>query len=149
MQKEAVIMSPISLQMKDLDEGLRFFNQALGFKINFRFQYDDLRVIILEAGKARIEVWENGERAGIKSWPQEAADESGIGIEVPVRRLREVLKKAQDLGYEVLEDSYEPLDGIRKAVVGGPENIRIRLVERDRIKAVRNMIKRKLENLAS
>lgn len=149
MQNEIIGMNPISLQMKSVDEGLRFFNQALGFKINFRFQYDDLRVIILEAGKARIEMWENGDRAGIKPSEPERANDAGKRIEVSVRHLRELLKKAQDFGYEVLEDIYEPADGIRKAVVGGPENISIRLIERDRIKAMKDMIKRKLESLAS
>lgn len=149
MQNEIIEMNPISLQMKSVEEGLRFFNQVLGFKINFRFQYDDLRVIILEAGKARIEMWENGERAGIKTLEPEKADDAGKRIEVPVRRLRELLKKAQAFGYEVLEDIYEPADGIRKAIVGGPENISVRLVEQDRIKAMTHMIKRKLESLAS
>lgn len=138
----------VSLHLKSIDEGLRFFNQVLGFKINFRFQYDGLRVVILEAGKARIEMWESGSGFGVKPWKQQDADHGDKPVALTVRRLRDRLRKARAFGYEILKDAYEPEGGIREALVRGPEDISVRLIEQDRIKAMKALIKRKLQELA-
>ncbi|MGE5630073.1 MAG: VOC family protein [Caulobacteraceae bacterium] len=59
INNEVMGMEHLAFRINDLDEGLKFFNKILGFKVNFRFQYDGLRIAILEAEKAKIEIWED------------------------------------------------------------------------------------------
>ena len=121
----------IALQLSDLEEGLSFFRDLLGFKTRFEVSFEGLRIVNLQAGKIEIEMWErpNGDHPGK---PQNALSRAGVNhIAIEVSHLEDVLRGVQAHGYELLVDIYEPTEGIREAVVLGPDNLEIQFVEQN------------------
>ncbi len=119
----------IALQLSDLEAGLRFFRDLLGFRIRFEFEYEGTRVVMLRAGKVDIEMWENGE-TDPPGESQSAADRVGTHhIAVAVRDIEHVVETVRGQGYRVIEGIYEPTRGIREAIVLGPDGIAVQFVE--------------------
>lgn len=121
----------IALQLSDLEEGLGFFRDLLGFKTRFEVTFEGLRIVNLQAGKIEIEMWERpvGDHPGK---PSTALNQPGVNhIAIEVSRLEEVLHGIQAQGYELLRDIYQPTEGIREAVVLGPDNLEIQFVEQN------------------
>jgi catechol 2,3-dioxygenase-like lactoylglutathione lyase family enzyme len=117
----------IAFQLTDLQEGLRFFNGLLGFKIKLDLDFERTRIVILKAGKVEIEMWENG-GAGLDGSPP--ADVPGTHhIAIAVKNLDQVMAVIREQGYETVKDIYEPTRGIREAIIRGPDGIRIQFVE--------------------
>ena len=121
----------IALQLSDLEEGLSFFRDLLGFKTKFEVSFEGLRIVNLQAGKIQIEMWErpNGDQPGK---PPTALNRPGVNhVAIEVSHLEDVLHGVQAHGYELLLDIYQPTEGIREAVVLGPDNLEIQFVEQN------------------
>jgi catechol-2,3-dioxygenase len=54
-----IAVDQAALRLTDVDKGLRFFNDILGFKVNFSLQYDGFRVVMLQLGRIGLEMWES------------------------------------------------------------------------------------------
>ncbi len=128
LQKNIIGVDHVALQLPDLDEGLWFFNELLGFKVKFEAAFEGQKIIMLQAGKIEIEVWENREGADSST----LAPENGMHhLAIGVKRLDDVMNHARRAGLEVLADIYEPTRGIREAIVRGPGGTRIQFVEQN------------------
>jgi catechol 2,3-dioxygenase-like lactoylglutathione lyase family enzyme len=128
LQKHIVGVDHVALQLPDLDEGLWFFNELLGFKVKFETVFEGQKIVMLQAGKIEIEMWEH--REGV----EESAPAPANGVHhlaIGVKRLDDVMAHAKKAGLDVLADVYEPTRGIREAMVGGPGGTRIQFVEQN------------------
>ncbi len=128
LQKNIVGVDHIALQLPDLDEGLRFFNELLGFKVKFETAFEGHRIVMLRAGKIEIEMWE--QRADADS--SASASANGVHhLAIGVKGLDDVMAHAKSAGLDVPTDVYEPTRGIREAIVQGPGGTRIQFVEQN------------------
>jgi catechol 2,3-dioxygenase-like lactoylglutathione lyase family enzyme len=121
----------IALQLSDLEAGVSFFRDLLGFKTCFEVSFEDLRIVNLKAGKIEIEMWErpDGDHLGK---PPTALSRPGVNhIAITVNHLEEVLQGVQAHGCELIKDIYQPTEGIREAVILGPDNLEIQFVEQN------------------
>jgi len=128
LQKNIVGIDHIALQLPDLDEGLRFFNELLGFKVKFETVFEGQKIVMLQAGKIEIEMWEHreGTDAGAPA-PANGVHHVAIGV----KGLDDAMAHARSAGLDILADVYEPTRGIREAVVQGPGGTRIQFVEQN------------------
>jgi len=121
----------IALKLSCLDEGLRFFRDLMGFPVKFELEYEGLRVVILQAGKVQLEMWEDVVSESLPR-PGRALTRQGVNhLAFAVKHLETVLETMREHGYQVIKDVYEPTQGIREAVILGPDNIDIQLVEQN------------------
>jgi catechol 2,3-dioxygenase-like lactoylglutathione lyase family enzyme len=128
LRKNIVGVDHIALQLPDLEEGLQFFNKLLGFKIKFQAKFEGRKVVMLQAGKIEIEMWEDKENAD----SSELALANGVHhIAVQVKKLDDVMTYVKEEGLEVLADIYQPTSGIREAIIRGPGGVRIQFVEQN------------------
>ena len=116
----------IALQLSNLEEGLHFFQDLLGFKTKFQTAFKGQKLVMLNAGKVELEMWEDTSEVVAKPAPH------GVHhIAVKVRKLDEVMAEIRRAGVDVLTDIYAPTRGIREAIVRGPDDIRVQLVEQN------------------
>lgn len=115
-----------ALQLPDLAEGLRFFHELLGFKIKRRVNFEGHQIVMLQAGKVEIEIWQN---------PQPDGAASNLGavhhIGIPVKDLEAVIEYVRQAGIEVCVPIYEVTPGIREAIVRGPGGLQVQFVEQN------------------
>jgi catechol 2,3-dioxygenase-like lactoylglutathione lyase family enzyme len=121
----------ISLLLTDLDEGVRFFHFLLGFPLLAKIQRDDEYVAVLRAGRVNIEIWQRkpGKDGDCKAHLRNPRFLNHLAFEV--RELDDLLADIVQAGYEVIDDIFEPTDGVREAVVKGPDGIRCKLIEQN------------------
>jgi catechol 2,3-dioxygenase-like lactoylglutathione lyase family enzyme len=119
----------IAVQVSDLAEGLHFFNELLGFKVKFDFAYEDVHIYMLKAGKIDVELWAR-EHDGRTEGAVEPFRRYGVNhVAISVKNLDTVLTQIQQHGYKIAADIYEPTRGIREALIYGPDNLEVQLVE--------------------
>jgi len=126
LQQQIKGMAHIALQLSDLDEGLRFFSEWLGFKVKFEVDFEDHRIVMLNAGRIELEMWEADAAV--------PRDETGCSVHhlaIKVKDLDAVMAEMRSRDVTVLADIYEPTRGIREAIVQGPDGIRVQLVEQN------------------
>ncbi|NBD34924.1 MAG: hypothetical protein GVY30_02870 [Chloroflexi bacterium] len=126
LQQQIKGMVHIALQLSDLDEGLRFFSEWLGFKVKFEVDFEDHRIVMLNAGRIELEMWQ----ADVET----SRGETGCGVHhlaIEVKDLDVAMAEVRSLDVPVLADIYEPTRGIREAIVQGPDGIRVQLVEQN------------------
>lgn len=116
----------VALELSDLAEGLRFFQDILGFKIKFEFEYAGAQIITLQAGKIEIEMWASG---NMESASKEIIQTGMHHIAVAVKDIEYVISVVCEQGYPIKKDIYEPTSGIREAIVVGPDNISVQFIE--------------------
>ena len=130
MLKEHVTsIDHIALQLSNLPEGLHFFQDLLGFKTKFEFEYDSMQIVVLQAGKIEIEMWANGNTNPAESTSIENTKLGTHHIAVAVKDIEHVVNIVREQGYPVKQDIYEPTRGIREAIVLGPDNIAVQFIE--------------------
>ena len=118
----------IALTVPDLDEGLHFFRDLLGFQKKFDVDFEGHRIAILKAGKINIEIWADPD--GLMRAP----DSKEYGVHhfgIQVRDIKNVLLLLEDAGVETITGIYEPTDGLKEAIVRGPGGVRVQLVEQN------------------
>jgi catechol 2,3-dioxygenase-like lactoylglutathione lyase family enzyme len=121
----------IAVQVSNLAEGLRFFNELLGFKVKFDFAHEDVHIYMLKAGKIDLELWAR-ERDGRTDSAVEPFQRYGVNhIAISVKDLDTVLKQVQQHSYKVAADVYEPTRGIREALIYGPDDLEVQFVEQN------------------
>jgi catechol 2,3-dioxygenase-like lactoylglutathione lyase family enzyme len=128
IQEKIVGVDHIALQVPDLDEGLRFFRDLLGFKTKFAVEFDGYQVVMLKAGKIEIEMWQG------KTEGKGSVSDSDYGLHhlaILVKDVDAVMAHMKEIGVPILEDIYEPTRGIREAIVQGPGGARVQFVEQD------------------
>ncbi|MDY0020460.1 MAG: VOC family protein [Anaerolineae bacterium] len=120
----------IALQLSSLEEGLAFFHEQLGFKIKFETTFEGHRIVMLQAGKIEIEMWEaQGEKTPHAGQPPIPHGVHHIALEV--KKLDEVLAQMKAAGVPITADVYEPTRGIREAMIAGPDGLTLQLVEQN------------------
>jgi len=121
----------VSLLLNDLEEAIRFFHFLLGLPLLAKIMRDDGHVAIFRAGRVNMEVWEPFSDSGspVKGYHRNPQYLNHLAFEV--RELEDLLVDLQEAGYEVLDDIFEPTDGVKEAVVKGPDGIRCKLVEQN------------------
>jgi catechol 2,3-dioxygenase-like lactoylglutathione lyase family enzyme len=124
-QKNIVGIDHIALQVPDLVEGLRFFHQLLGFKTKREICFENHHIVMLQAGRIEIEMWET-EAVSLQNSAYAVHH-----IAVQVKNLDAVVNYMIQAGVDVLVDIYESTQGIREAIVCGPGNIHVQFVEQN------------------
>lgn len=128
LKKNTLGIDHVALQLPDLEEGLRFFSEWLGFRVKFEVTFEGQRVVMLQAGKIEIEMWQAQEHADAG----EPAGANGVHhLALQVKQLDHVMACAREAGIKVLNDIYEPTRGIREAIVQGPGGVRVQFVEQN------------------
>lgn len=121
----------VALQVSDIGEGLRFFRDLLGFDVKYEAEAEGFKVYILQAGKIQLELWE-APGAGSLPRPDSALVRPGLNhIALAVSDLKTVLQYLSDCGYPTIKDIYSPTEGIREAVVLGPDNVEVQFIQQD------------------
>lgn len=126
--KNVLGVDHIALQLPSLIEGLRFFNELLGFKVKLRVTIEGQQIVFLQAGKVELEIWEDS------SGDATQLDEATVGVHhlaLQVKDLEAIMDYMRDKDVQVLIDIYEPTRGIREAIVQGPGGVRIQFVEQN------------------
>ncbi len=120
----------IALQLSSLEEGLAFFHERLGFKIKFETTFEGHRIVILQAGKIELEMWEA--REGKAAQASQSPTPYGVHhIALEVKKLDEVLAQMKAAGVSIIADTYEPTRGIREAMIAGPDGLTLQIVEQN------------------
>lgn len=117
----------IALELSDLNAGMHFFNELLGFKIKFKVQFKEHQIVMLKAGKIEIEMWERQNQAPVA----DATPSSVHHIAIVVKQLDSVVADLKTAGYTALSDIYAPTKGIREVIFSGPDDIRVQFVEQN------------------
>ena len=128
IQNSIVGVNHIALQLSSLEEGMQFFSELLGFKVKFRASFESYEIIMLKAGKIELEMWA-GQPNG--DWSADRVDIGVHHIAVQVKDLEAVVAHMKDNGIKILADIYEPTQGIREAIVEGPDGVRVQFVEQN------------------
>jgi methylmalonyl-CoA/ethylmalonyl-CoA epimerase len=128
LKKNILGIDHVALQLPDLEEGLRFFSEWLGFRVKLEVTFEGQRVVMLQAGKIEIEMWQGQEKAS----SNEPAGANGVHhLAIQVKHLDHVMACAREAGIEILNDVYEPTKGIREAIIQGPGGVRVQFVEQN------------------
>jgi hypothetical protein len=61
-------------------------------------------------------------------------DNSVENVEIMVKNINSVLSQVIKYGYEVVDYVFDPVQGVKEAVVLGPDNIKVQFVERNNLK---------------
>lgn len=119
----------IAIQVSDLQEGLNFFRDVLGFKVKFETRFEGFHIVMLKAGKLEIEMWQaKSDQTALPT--AESNDAPGVHhLAVNVDNLDLALEDIRALHIPVLQDVYVPTRGLREAIIEGPDCLRIQLVE--------------------
>ncbi len=121
-------MDHLALELSDLNEGVRFFSDILGFAPRFEVDFEAHHIIQLKAGQLDIEIWQAAD-------PDTHAANAGTGtvhhIGIKVKNLEQALSAARQADIPVILDAYSPTDGIQEAIIRGPDGMRIQLVEQN------------------
>lgn len=120
----------IALEVTDLEEGIRFFGDTLGFKERFRMSFDDFEIVMFKAGKIDLEMWQR-KRAEAEAQEDPAASATVHHLAFAVKDLDRALNGIRALGIPVLAGAYAPTRGIREAIIEGPDGLRVQLVEQN------------------
>jgi methylmalonyl-CoA/ethylmalonyl-CoA epimerase len=128
IQKNIIGIDHIALQVPELAEGLAFFSDLLGFKINLEVKFEGKKIVMLKAGKIEIEMWAGQSEGKIFS----GESDNGVHhLAIRVKNLDGVMAELKAMGVEILTDIYAPTDGIREAIVRGPGGVRVQFVEQN------------------
>jgi len=140
INKQVLGVNHLALTVPDLEEGLAFFRDQLGFRKKFEVEFDGYQVVMLKAGKMELEIWADG--AGTIEGPDSA--EFGVHhFGVQVKNIEAVLSHMRETGVEILADIYEPTEGLKEAIVRGPGGVRVQFVEENVPRLLWGMISQK------
>jgi len=118
----------IALSVPDLEEGLSFFRDLLGFQKKFDVEFEGHRIVILNAGKITIELWADPD--GITK-PSDSKEYGVHHFGIKIRDIEAVMPLLEEIGVESITGIYEPTDGLKEAIVRGPGGVRVQLVEQN------------------
>lgn len=128
IQKNIIGMDHIALQVPNLEAGLHFFGDLLGFKTKREVKFEGHKILMLQAGKIEIEMWQSKEEMA------QPMNESNCGVHhlaIQVKDLDKVIAHMKEVEVEILADIYEPTRGIREGIVRGPGGVRVQVVEQN------------------
>ena len=129
MKNENIVgVDHIAIQLPNMEEGLHFFRDLLGFRVSLDVTYDGYQIIMLKAGKIELELWEN-KAEGVETAPSLIYGVDHLAIEVKDLDAALALMHANDI--KVLKEPYEPTHGIREAIFLGPAGVRVQFVEQN------------------
>ncbi|MBN1260313.1 MAG: VOC family protein [Anaerolineae bacterium] len=124
VQRHVYGVGHVALQLSNLEDGLAFFRDWLGFKVKFEAAFENHRLVMLRAGKIELEMWEaEGELPH---------GDAGFGVHhlaIAVKDLDIVMAEVKARAIPIIADVYEPTRGIREAIVRGPDGLRVQFVE--------------------
>lgn len=112
----------ITLNVKDFEKSLKFYNEFLGLPIAQRISGGGMEMAMLgEKDKPKIEIINHGEGASISC--------RGISIGLQVESLNKAIEYVKAYNFPVVRGPESPNPGIRFFFIEDPDGVEIQLVE--------------------
>lgn len=130
-RKASMGLDHISLMLSNIEEGMRFFHTILGFPVLTDLRKSDKEVVVVRAGRVHIELWQ---RDRCSPDNRKTTDKKPVYLNhlaFQVRGLDELMDEVRSAGYEVIEEIYVPTEGVREAMILGPDGLNVQFVEQN------------------
>jgi lactoylglutathione lyase len=114
----------VTINVKDLEESLNFYQEIMGLNISRRFNIDnnDKEIVFLGDGEGQIELIYNS-----KSRDVAIGEDISLGFEVEsLEKINEILKKN---GVQIHSGPFQPNPSLKFIYVLDPNGVKIQFVE--------------------
>ncbi len=112
-----------TLVVKDLEESLKFYKEAIGLTENRRFTGGKgVEIVFLGEGETLLELMSSPE-------PREIKVGSDISLGFEVESVEQKMSELKELGIEILSGPFQPSPFIKFFYVLDPNGLKIQLVE--------------------
>jgi lactoylglutathione lyase len=117
----------VALTVEDFDEALRFYRDALGLEQTADWSSDDGRVVLLEAGRATLELTDERQAAFIDQVEAGKPVSGAVRLAVEVPNSEETARRLVAAGAEQVAPPVTTPWGDRNARVRAPDGMQLTL----------------------
>ncbi len=117
----------VALTVEDFDEALRFYRDALGLEQTADWSSDDGRVVLLEAGRATLELMDERQAALIDQVEAGKRVSGAVRLAVEVPNSEETARRLVAAGAEQVAPPVTTPWGDRNARVRAPDGMQLTL----------------------
>ena len=115
------------LTVDDFDQALGFYRDALGLEQIADWSSEDGRVVLLEAGRATLELFDEAQAESVDRIEAGRRVSGPVRLAVQVDELEETARRLVAAGAEQVADSVVPPWGGRNARVQAPDGLQLTL----------------------
>lgn len=113
----------VTLNVKDMEESLRFYQEIIGLKTNRRFEAGpNTEIVFLGDGETQVELIYNSEEKNIN-----IGKDISLGFEV--ESVDEMITFIKEKGLEVHSGPFQPNENVKFFFVLDPNGLKVQFVE--------------------
>lgn len=112
----------VTLQVRDMEESLRFYQNVIGLAIDRRFTAGPTEIAFLGKGETKVELIMDGS----EKWK---GQKEGISIGFEVSSLDETIAMVKENGLEIQSGPFQPNPHVRFFYILDPNGVSVQFVE--------------------
>lgn len=112
----------VTLQVRDMEESLRFYQDVIGLAIDRRFTAGPTEIAFLGKGETKVELIQDGS----EKWK---GQKTGISIGFQVPSLDETIAMIKEKGLTIQSGPFQPNPHVRFFYILDPNGVTVQFVE--------------------